>query len=394
MTTFISILILVSRFLAGIWQSTTIWRCIFLLLETKSMSLTGLQCICTYQILSPKTLAAFPRSTFAWAICIIILLALPAQLAAPIAAGSVTWIPSSTFDSPKVSHEAFGSASNGHKWSWFRDYNNGPLHNGELLQRDALSLKLDICKRNYVPTVDPQDLSGSLIQVITNNTGSINITRSDNPLQITLEEVASLLNTDLWRPDALAKEDVPIATVFSGVKYAALQVKRASDQETCSTAVFEKVGNVLLAQKEEWSQHITCYAIASVKFTAGAVECPGQIANDSRCVLSQSSSALNFYASELRNGRIKPNPLIDQIFAMMPEVMALMVTTGSFTTGHTIQGSSLTDPETFLRNALTIAYQGTWTALNERFSYQLRNATFMEPISVVAPFVSVIRMYT
>ncbi|KAH0428198.1 hypothetical protein CcaCcLH18_09212 [Colletotrichum camelliae] len=440
MTTFISVLILISRFLAGLWQATTVWRCIFLLLETKSMSLTELQFISTYQILSPKTLAAFPRSTFAWATCIIILLALPAQLAAPIAAGSITWIPSSTFDTPKVSHEAFGSASDGYKWSWFRDYNNvrrfiveeaaglgnidnwllpneteaaaqwrAPparrptlelrhLRNGTMLQQyNSYQLKVPIFLIHSLTWVDPQDLDRSLIQVITNNTGSLNITQPDNPLQITLEGVASLLNTDPWRADSLAEEDLPNTTVFSGVKHAALQVKRASDQETCSSAadnVFAKIDNVHLLQKEEWNQRITCYAIAMVNFTAGVVECPVQTANDSRCVLSQSSSALEFYAGELSNGRIKSDPLVDQIFAMMPEVMALMVTTGGFTTGHTIQGSSLADPETFLRNALTVGYQGTWTALNERLSYQLRNATFMEPIPVVVPFVSVTRMYT
>lgn len=165
---------------------------------------------------------------------------------------------------------------------------------------------------------------------------------------------------------------------------------------TCSTLpneIFEKISNITLLQVEEWNDDITCCAIASVNFTAGNVECASQMSDDSRCVLSRSSLAVEYHAHEFDVGGVNPDPLVDQILAMLPEIMALMTTTGGFTTGYALHPASPADPETFLRNALTVGYQGAWSAFTERLSYIPHSAKYTEPIPVVVPLINGARMY-
>lgn len=442
MTTLISILVLVSRFLAGMWQVTTTWRCIFLLLETKSLSLSELQFVSTYKLPSPGTSVAFPRSALVWAVTVVMLLVLPAQLAAPIATGCVTWVPSYTLGSPKTSPAMLGSATGGFKWSWFRDYPNvrtftieeaaglGNLESwllqsgvgGDPAEQRALPARrpllgfrnlrngsrfeqvtLPVLHIHSFSWVDSQDLDASLRRVVTDNTGVLNISQPDNPLRITLEGVAAPLKMSPWLADSLDQNNLPTPTIFNGIKLVALQVKRnrtktEGENTTCSTSpdqIFEKIPNITLLQNTEWNGNVACYAIASVNITAGSVECPS-LGSDgaSRCVLSRSSSAVEYHADEFGVGEVNPDPLIDQIFAMLPEVIALMVTTGGFTTGYAVQPASpARDPEIFLRNALTVGYQGAWSALTQRLSGDAHSARYTEPIPVVAPLINGIRMY-
>jgi hypothetical protein len=205
--------------------------------------------------------------------------------------------------------------------------------------------------------VDSQDLDASLIKVVTENTaGLLNISQPDNPLRITLEGVAAPLKTSPWLADSLDENDLPTPTIFNGIKHVAMQLNRTTKKEeekVCSTApdqIFDKISNITLLQMPEWNVNVACYAIASVNFTAGNVECPSLGSDDSRCVLSRSSSVVEYRADEFEVGEVNPDPLIDQIFAMLPGVMALMVTTGGFTTGHALQlASPARDPEAFLR---------------------------------------------
>ncbi|OIW34316.1 hypothetical protein CONLIGDRAFT_1056 [Coniochaeta ligniaria NRRL 30616] len=214
----------------------------------------ALHFVSTYKLPSLKTFVVFPRSALVWAVTIVMLLVLPAQLAVPIATGSVTWVPSYAFDSLNTSSAVLGSATWGYRWDWFRSYENvrrfiveeaAGLENLEswLVPSDATGddaerrvpaarrpllgfrdlrngtkfeqVTVPVLRINSVAWVDPQDLDASLIRVVTDNTGSINISRPNNPLRITPEGIAVPLNTSAWSAFTERLSDAPHSATYT-----------------------------------------------------------------------------------------------------------------------------------------------------------------------------------
>ncbi|KAJ5740683.1 hypothetical protein N7493_000555 [Penicillium malachiteum] len=440
MTTVISVLVLGCRTLAGACQGVILWRCIFLLLEIKSLKFSEIRFLSEYHLPSLGTCKAYPKSFFVWTVVLIVILALPAQFSAPVVTGSVTWTPTYEFDSQQQSSSIFGKPTAGNEWTWYVDYQNvrsfvvqesaglanmesylipnnstdgrtiilAPparrpttqfrnLKNGTSIEQ----LTVPFINITSFEWIDYTELDLHLRQIVVNNiTGYLNISQPDNPLLITLEGVAAPLKPTKWNQSSLDTSQLPEATVFHSIKHVALQLKHGNSHNgkfSCSSltdTVFQSIDQSLL-QYKYWNGELACFSIARMNITAGSFECESTSSNRSSCILSASSLAVESSETELSLDDVNQDSLIDEIFAMLPEVIALMVTTGGFTTAYTVHPEILThsiDPELFLRNAITLGYQGSWSAFTERLGSESLALNYFDPVSILIVSVSQLRV--
>ena len=96
-TTAISSCIAISRLFATIWSASTIWRCIFILMERGGITLGHIESLLTWQIHLHPRLKSSQGTQVGFLISIILLASFPCQLSGPILTGSITWSPSSNF---------------------------------------------------------------------------------------------------------------------------------------------------------------------------------------------------------------------------------------------------------------------------------------------------------
>ena len=247
--------------------------------------------------------------------------------------------------------------------------------------------------------IDATELDLDIQDVITNNTGSLNIIQNDNPLQITIPGVMAPLKTTQWDANILNSSQLPDPILLQGSKLVALQLKSGiTTNEHClniADTIFHPPLNTLLWH-DYWNNRTACYAVANISVTAGNINC---VSNDwtyhSPCSLSHSSSAAVYNIDPVDIDEVQPDPLVDQIFAMLPEVITLIVTTGGFSASHIsqIDASTTVCPELFVRNALILGYQGTWSAFTERFANDTHTVMYNEPISVVVSVVDKTRVH-
>lgn len=194
----------------------------------------------------------------------------------------------------------------------------------------------------------------------------LNMTPGDSPLLDTLVGTAALLKTTTWKPENTLWHGLPEPISFNGQSYAAVQViyKPNTMNLSChqlNSSIFMISSDIALVQYDRWNDYTSCFAVAKVTFEAGLVGCRDDFRNGSRCALSNSSS-LAVISHQVRH--VEADPLVEQVFNLMQEVMAMRVTTGRFTLTHTdsVDGLNL-GLETFLKNVLVLSYQGTWSAL-------------------------------
>ena len=95
------------------------WRCTFILMEKTGVSLEDISWITTFQM--PAKLAVRQGTTIT-IIAIILLLAFPSQLSAPILTGSITWAPGENTAQGDQPATDITLASDGTAWSDYRTY--------------------------------------------------------------------------------------------------------------------------------------------------------------------------------------------------------------------------------------------------------------------------------
>jgi hypothetical protein len=118
-TTAISTALTVMPLVSGLWTTAMAWCCTFILMEKAGVTLKDINWITTYQM--PAELRARRGITIV-IIAIILLLAFPSQLAAPILTGSITWAPGEIMVQGVRPATGITRASDGLAWQNYRGY--------------------------------------------------------------------------------------------------------------------------------------------------------------------------------------------------------------------------------------------------------------------------------
>ncbi|KAF5986297.1 multidrug resistance-associated abc transporter [Fusarium coicis] len=405
-TTLFSAVLTLGKTIFVSWQGLTTWRCAFILLEKTGLSLTTISHLISW---------AAPTRSMVWAsssqtgshgtraiVILILLLAWPAQLANPLASGSLSWVPSTVYSSPSSSIPLSGAPALLNPWNWFtmystvRDSNvklaaghaflasttmtntSGGLHMFPA-QRIVTQLKsypnATIVRNATVPIFNIDKFawvsegetlpSGIQAAVMDSLSGYLNISSPSGPLSQVLPGNTALLKDTPWQP--LSETQLPTAEIFSGTKYAAIYISRNFNEGQGSnydchngTSDFDPLPTGIKLINVSWNNNYTdCLAVAKLTVTAGVTLCDqGDVRPSSEPICFLSSGVL-----VAKTTNIAADVLIQQVFSLMPEVQGLMAALG------------LSDPEAqngdlevYLRNSLIQAYQGSWSALTDYFS--------------------------
>lgn len=181
--------------------------------------------------------------------------------------------------------------------------------------------------------------------------------------------------------------------IYRGTKYAAIYVSRnwnqgKNEDYTCpdTSPDFVPPGTDLL--NIPWNNNFSdCLTVAKLDITAGVTQC-------SQSDLSKSPESTCLWTSNVLstdNDTVSPDPLVNEVFAMMPEIQSLVVAISSYESGI-LQGHL----EEFLRNSLVQAYQGGWSAMAEYLSpveTQRTTTSAWKPVVLLEARISSRRMY-
>ncbi|CVL06973.1 uncharacterized protein FMAN_12060 [Fusarium mangiferae] len=430
-TTLFSVAMVIGRIICTTWQALAAWRCALILLEKTGLSLATTSRLISWQAPTPSMFQPSSSQTGTRVLVILILLlAWPAQIANPLASGSLSWAPSTVYGSPTSSISLSGAPALLNPWKWYTMYPD--VRNGRVklaaghaflasttminttgglqmipAQRIVTQLKsypnATIVKNATVPVFNiekfawvkegeslPLGIQGAVTDSLS---GYLNISSPSGPLSQVLPGNTALLKDTPWEP--LPDTELPPAAIFSGTKYAAIYISRnfnggEGNNYDChsGTSDFDPLPNGIRLINVSWNNNYTdCLAVAKLTITAGVTRCYQRDPRPpSKPICFLSSGVLVAKATN-----ISADVLIQQVFSMMPEVQSLIAALG------------LSDPEAhngelevYLRNSLIQAYQGAWSALTDYFSDPDSPAQvdIWQPSSLLKVRVSVWRMYT
>ncbi len=399
-TTIISVCLVVARIISSTWQALAAWRCVFILFEKTGLSLSETNYIASWR---------FPSFSFLWLgssaertnratkliAALILIMAWPAQLANPIASGAVSWIPSTNYSTANNNTLPLGMASTGNPWDWYEMFptvrdalvkksaalagltvissssnGGGGMFNATPARRMGLQFNSypngTIVRNATVPIFkiesfqwvnDTEKLPSGILQAITDvGSGYLNITQGYGPLSQTITGTSALLKSTQWQPPT--SESLPAPEVFSGTKYAAIYVSRnfnggqGADYDCrLGTSDFDPLPADIQLINVPWGNNYSdCLAAAELQVSVGVTQCLEIDPPVSTCrVISGTLSA--------SNNTVSPDALVSEVFAMMPEVQALIAALNLDPSKKLIGNL-----EMFLRNSLVQGYQGTWSA--------------------------------
>lgn len=122
-STIISALLLGIRIIALSWTTISTWRCAMILMETSGLSLHDLSFFVSYSIIVPRFQTRTNRETrFFWISVFLSVLLLPIQISAPIATGSVSWVPTIVHDKGTNDIGDISIPSEGYFYVWYNLY--------------------------------------------------------------------------------------------------------------------------------------------------------------------------------------------------------------------------------------------------------------------------------
>jgi hypothetical protein len=419
-TTMISAGLLATRLLCASWHLLSAWRCAYILLERDGLSLHQLSNMISNQIPVKPPIGNKRGKSYYWLTLIIIALAWPAQLVAPLASGSVSWIPDSIMVQSKRRADV-DVGGTGYPWDWYQMYANnretvvqraasigdaGQILNlrDDTIQNAMASRRLVPSLRKYyngsllgnmtVPYINIHSLEWALeAEVIPNDikdavlntdSKSLQISKSSNPLQQAVPGNAALLKTSQWsqqnQPDNSPHYEYPsVKTSYSGSKYVAILVVRDPTQSSIpETGVFGALPPTYQYLRSDYNNNFSnWYAIANATFEAGVTVCTD--CQSMAPILAQSRSH--------GHSEMLPDALVDETFNLMPEVMLAMATT------NITRSSQINRLDKYTISLLARAYQGSWNALNDVVSNATVTMTVTEPFEAVRASISKPRMY-
>ena len=415
--------LIVVRIFGSSWQLLAVWRCVYILLEKSRLSLAQLSNILSYKILFVPQIRRQDGALFVLITWVIMLLLWPAQLIAPLATSSVSWIPDTIISSSSSNQTEILIGGAGAGWDNYQIYSqarmavvlravaiasiaqladSGPeteatnvatairrvipscqgLPNGTLVQNVTTPF-INLTSFEWVE--DPLSLPSEVQDAVTNGDGDqLSISGYwGNPLAMPYPGVAAPLKTVPWasmsNPNPGSHFPYPAGETFAGQKLVAVLVARDSTSilpGAPSNGTFGQLPDTGFLTVNYTSMNLTnWYAIANVSIRAGVTICDG-------CRLVSPTVV----ESTNRNQTMLADPLTNEAFNLMPEVMMVMA----------LMNASASDPsgrlEDFTKSVVARGYQASWNALNDKAGTLARIAT-QKPHTAVRASVLKSRMY-
>ena len=449
-TTIISTCLLVARTITGAWQTLSAWRCLYILLEKTGLRLSSLKIVASWCLPPISNGWRWKReqlNAVMWAVTGILLLAWPAQLANPIAAGAVTWVPTDVYKSSSSSLSIRDIAAES-PWYNYANYANDRLvivqtaaglansanelgsnnitdssfersPSGRIVLRLATHPYGTLVEKVTVPLfniksltwVSENDLPSKIRSAIRDpQSGLLTVATNISPLTYqNLPGAAALLRETIWAAPDISR--LPDPHTIIGTRYAAIYISRYSNNVDSSAYPCGSDGTVFDSLPLDLStikissadgNYTDCIAVAKLEIEAGVTTCgvnPKDISSVSNlaskahniCFLSQSSPAR--IISSPANLTLEPHPLVSEVVAMMPEVQALH----TVISGVNLEPSRLAGSlERYLSDSLVSAYQSTWSALTDTLASMNGSSIdtrLWEPLQVLRADVSFLRIY-
>lgn len=338
--TIITSYLTIANLVAGIWQTQTVWRCVYILLEKTGLTLSEINFAAAMKIptFGLKLFKAHaPQSLALWVGLLIFLMSWPAQLADPLASGgAISWMPDQAYSTQRTANNvSIAIAGADSHWSFYvsrfgstrlaivQNAAGMTLSKGSLVNDGSNVLDASFTPaRRYEPLLrkhkvltavhnltvpimliqnlswisDETELSVGLQNAIRGD-GYLNISSPSNPLKeaLTLGTTA-LLKESPWSAPSISV--LPKAIIATGSRYAAIYVQYIdTPSESCSAPAAIRT-----------SKH--CYAIAKFEIKAGVTNCD----NSSQCRLANTSSSIVELTT--KNLTIKADPLVNEVFAL------------------------------------------------------------------------------
>ncbi|CAI0649072.1 unnamed protein product [Colletotrichum noveboracense] len=359
----------------------------------------------------------------------VLFLSWPAQLASPVASGSVSWQPSSRFNTTNTTLY-FKVLSPGTPWD---SYVTWPNTRKTIVKKSAGLVNLaavayDNSSNNLllVPSArrmvslpgasaegtaigtavvpifnidqfewvnDTKSLPENIFKAVkSTQSGFLNISEVGSPLEQQIPGTSALLKEYKWsRP-----ERFPDPMVVKDVRYAAIYISRQNNNGLAydykcprTTTDFGELPSSIDLYNYPWNNNQSdCIAVAKLRITAGVTLC-----SQSESDLGRSSHSTCLWKSGVLTAdshSVSPDPLVNEVFYAMPEVQALAAALASYG-----PGTPTRHLETTLRNSLTQAYQGTWSSFVELLSQDEQVSTpAWKPVTLLDAQVSSRRMHT
>lgn len=433
-TTLVSACLVLAKILSASWQSLVAWRCVFILLEKYSLSLSEISCIASLHlpnlsILRPSSSPWSGKVSLRSIAVLVLLFAWPCQLANPIASGSLSWIPADSYTNSSVQLPLLLlDTPPSPQWDWYVSYGNvrdlivkrsaayaslsAPINGDQSVEEATIPSARRIAPQignkanrttvsnTTVPIFEidsfqwVSDITAlpDGIQEALHNTSSgyLRVTAGDSPLQQTIGGTSALLKDNIWVAPNRTK--IPSPHTVSGKRYAAILVSRPNNEgqgQNYNCRQSESEFNPIPSEVEfvnvpEWNNISQCIAVAELQIRAGVTQCHHDASSNSTCLLSSGVITSN-------SKTVSPDALVKEVLNIMPEVQALVEALTWHNT--TLQHGKL---ELQLRNSLTQAYQAAWSDLTELLAGSSNVTTpAMEPqLSLLRALVSPWRMYT
>ena len=384
------------RLVSSAWFGVSAWRGVYVLLEKRGMTLAQVSAMVMFHWpgLSAGSSGsngggrgAGSGSGYTMLTIMMFVLIIPAQLIAPLASGSVSWVPGYAYSrGPDLD---IPTAAPGLYWEFFSrfvehrsravlraaarsstdlaaDLFNASSPTRMLSQRHVNALSglpagttVDEITMPYISIDslewidDIRDLPSWIPPVVESSTGSgpLDFSQGINPMTRTDPGTAAVLKNANWSSYAA----YPAPTTFSGEKYVAMLVSRTNNVDTCpsTSPVFGPVGRISLFSQYFDGIAISCFAVAKVKLFAGQTLCRScQMVAPSVVQASSTNETLT----------IQQDPLVPVIFDMLPEVMGFMATM------NTTSAPTYDNADHYLRGTVALAYQASWNSLTDLFS--------------------------
>lgn len=404
-STIISACLVAGRAIGAAWQGLAAWRCIFILFEKNGLSLADANVVGSWKLPPSSIIRRRPSSrpdggaTKLLAI-LSLLLAWPAQLASPLATGSISWVPTSSYDINSEKNLSLGLALPSRGWGMYKngrnirsnlskwaaglanlkatapfEYNNGSLSvtqsrrmatflgsytNGTVVQNATVPMfKIE----SFEWVNDESQIPPKILEAVKDpKSGYLNFAKQE-ALMTNAVWATTLLKDQPWTvpstdtlPDAIeVLHEMRYAAIylFSGSK--APQYECHNDIDNNDFSPLPPGIHLVINRRPDRSD---CLAVAKLRISVGTTECNQA---DPKSPTPSCIIASNIMIST--SGEVFPDSLTREIFAMMQEV-------------HTVVASLwMNDPETYagkleqaMRDNLVLTYQGIWSTLTEYFS--------------------------
>jgi hypothetical protein len=379
-TTLVSFTLVVVRLLEASWFSLAAWRIAFILLEKNGMRWKDVQRILgtgmpntPFDVNPHKGTIRLSKSgkrlsIIAW---VIFSLALPAQLVAPLAAGSLSWKPV-TVTSSSGSKFVITTAGQSKWWDYFNSQQPYRLYTvyraaalASIFPVSSFNRSAPPVFRRQIPSIRGLPPNSTLASVVVphfdihslqwltdqneindighNNTdiwddltvgmqhsGTLNISSDDNPLSSYQDGTLAIMNTKPWKegPNTNGSYAFPAPAMLSDTRFAVVLFNLnngAHEFKSCQKAVSltfgYRPGEVALLREDD-NDHLSmgepasCWAIARLRFTAGVAVCTDcPVVADSVIEASHSSAQPLITI---------PHPLVHEAISMMPDVLKYM----------------------------------------------------------------------